>query len=249
MKKLLKFESKRLCNKKTIILLPLILIAIGLAGIMLGSAYNNDFSPKICMLNVYNAYSQFAFLFLSFIYISILAEDFSKGYYKFYKQIGFSLIECMVTKSILLYAITILITDAFMFIYSIIVNVSDFGFVGLMILSVDLGLLFILLLSNVLALIFKKTTIATVVSFVLYIAFDFTNLVAYGLTNPCDANSLACVTFGQLAGLKLTHESLSKLGLNYVGNSLIYTTGPALVYILILIIIIYILIKKEKRSI
>lgn len=248
MKKLLKFELKRFKHRKILILLPLILIAIGVAGLLLGSAYHNNFTPKLNMLNVYNAYSQFAFLFVSYIYISVLTEDFSKGYYRFFEQIGYSLSKCIFIKSLILFIISIIVTDLFMIIYALIINVADLQYLGLMLISVDLGLLFILLLSNVLALIFKKVTIATVLSFVLYIVFDFANLVAYGLTNPCDANSLACVTFGQLSGLELTHDSLSKLNLNFVDNSVIFTTLPAIIYCLILIGINIILIKKENKK-
>lgn len=248
MKVLLEFELKRLKYRKILMLLPLILITIGIAGILLGSAYHNDFTPKLNMLNVYNAYSQFAFLFLSYIYISVLTEDFSKGYYRFYEQLGYSLSKCLFVKSLILFIISIIVTDLFLIIYSSIINVADAQYIGLMLLSVDLGFLFILFLSNVLALIFKKVTIATVLSFALYIFFDFANLIAYGLTNPCDANSLSCVTFGQLSGLDLTHDSLSKLSLNFVDNSFIFTTLPAIVYCLILLGIITILIKKEIKK-
>lgn len=247
MENLLKFEFKRLWSKKIIIFLPIILIAIGTSGILLGSVYGNDFNEKVLLLNVYNAFTQFSFLFLSFIYISVLAEDFSKGNYKFLQQLGFSLEKLMLIKLMILYLISIVVADLFIIVYATVINIPDWSFVMLMIGTVDLGLLFIVFLSNLLSIIFKRIMTATVVSFILYIIFDFVNLVLFGLTNPCDANSLSCVTLGQLAGLPLTHDSLSTLTLNYEQYSLLFTMLPSAIYCLVLFVILFVLLKREEK--
>lgn len=247
MNKLFKFEFKRLLSKKIIFFLPLILIAIGISGILLGSVYGNDLNEKVLLLNVFNAFTQFSFLFLSFIYISVLAEDFSKGNYKFLQQLGFSLGNSMMIKSLILYLISIVVADLFIIIYATIIAISDWSFVMLMVGTVDLGLLFIIFLSNILSIIFKRIMTATVISFVLYIIFDFINLVLFGLTNPCDANSISSVTLGQLAGLPLIHDSLSTLNLNYEQYSLVFTMLPSIIYCLVLFIVLYVLLKREEK--
>ena len=247
MNKLFKFEFKRLFSKKIIFFLPLILFAIGMSGILLGYVYGNNLNEKVLLLNVFNAFNQFSFLFLSFIYISVLAEDFSKGNYKFLQQLGFSLGKSMLIKSLILYFISIVIADLFIIIYAIIIGILDWSFVILMIGTVDLGLLFIIFLSNILSIIFKRITTATVISFVSYIIFDFINLVLFGLTNPCDANSLSCVTLGQLAGMPLKHDSLSTLNLNYKQYALIFTMLPSIIYCIVLLIVLYVLLKREKK--
>lgn len=246
MKQLFVFEFKRMRNKKVLYFLPLIIMVIGIVGILLGNVYGNDMNDKVLILNVYNAFSQFAFLFLSFIYISVLADDFNKGSYKFFNQLGYRLGQCMFVKSFILLVVTLVVTDIFVIIYSLIINITDWSYVLLAMCSIDLGLLFILILSNVLSIILKKIMSATVISFALYIVFDFFNLLCYGLTNPCDANSLACVTLGQLAGIALTHDSLSRLSLNYFEHSWLFITFPNVIYSFLLMGVLLFLIRKEK---
>lgn len=75
MSRLFKFEIKRMKYKKIHIILPLIIISIGLVGIITGNAFNENLTSKVKMLNIFQAYTQFSFIFLGFVYIYLFTED------------------------------------------------------------------------------------------------------------------------------------------------------------------------------
>lgn len=79
MSRLFKFEIKRMKYKKIHIILPLIIISIGLVGIITGNAFNENLTSKVKMLNIFQAYTQFSFIFLGFVYIYLFTEDSIKG--------------------------------------------------------------------------------------------------------------------------------------------------------------------------
>src|SRR5665647_1149189 len=85
MKRLFVFQGIRMCNNRILFLLPLLLIIIiGISGIFLGYLYGgSDATPKTRLLFLYNAYLQFAFLFLLYVFISTFAKDFSNGTYTY----------------------------------------------------------------------------------------------------------------------------------------------------------------------
>lgn len=77
--------------KKIHIILPLIIISIGLVGIITGNAFNENLTSKVKMLNIFQAYTQFSFIFLGFVYIYLFTEDSIKGTDKYISQLGYSL--------------------------------------------------------------------------------------------------------------------------------------------------------------
>ena len=79
--------------KKIHIILPLIIISIGLVGIITGNAFNENLTSKVKMLNIFQAYTQFSFIFLGFVYIYLFTEDSVKGTDKYISQLGYSLAE------------------------------------------------------------------------------------------------------------------------------------------------------------
>ncbi len=111
MSRLFKFEIKRMKYKKKIhIILPLIIISIGLVGIITGNAFNENLTSKVKMLNIFQAYTQFSFIFLGFVYIYLFTEDSIKGTDKYISQLGYSLVVQILFKSLILYAYTLIIT-------------------------------------------------------------------------------------------------------------------------------------------
>ena len=105
--------------KKIHIILPLIIISIGLVGIITGNAFNENLTSKVKMLNIFQAYTQFSFIFLGFVYIYLFTEDSVKGTDKYISQLGYSLAVQILFKSLILYAYTLIITTAFIIGYAI----------------------------------------------------------------------------------------------------------------------------------
>ena len=127
MSRLFKFEIKRMKYKKIHIILPLIIISIGLVGIITGNAFNENLTSKVKMLNIFQAYTQFSFIFLGFVYIYLFTEDSIKGTDKYISQLGYSLAVQILFKSLILYAYTLIITTAFIIGYAISIHKSQGG--------------------------------------------------------------------------------------------------------------------------
>lgn len=142
MSRLFKFEIKRMKYKKIHIILPLIIISIGLVGIITGNAFNENLTSKVKMLNIFQAYTQFSFIFLGFVYIYLFTEDSIKGTDKYISQLGYSLAVQILFKSLILYAYTLIITTAFIIGYAISINFTDLDYLLLIVCSIAAALLF-----------------------------------------------------------------------------------------------------------
>lgn len=249
MKRLIKFEFLRLKNNKILFFLPLLLVIIGFSGILLNNVYYNETStPQLMMFNIYNSYAQFTFLFVSFIYIYYFSEDFGKGSYSFYKQIGYSLSKCLFTKAFLLFIISVLTIDFFFIVTALALEINSLSYVLLLISSINVCLLFCIVFSLFLSMLFKKTMIATVINFAIYILCNILNLVAFGLSNPLDGNSLNTTTIKYLATGDLTHKSLSTTSWHFDTLKVPFSIGLPIIYSLLFICIIYFFIRKERKK-
>lgn len=248
MNKLFFFEIKRMKYKKIHIILPLIVIAIGLIGIISGNAFNEAMTNEIRMVNVFQAYTQFSFIFLGFIYIYLFCEDYSKGTDQFISQLGYSKAKQIFIESIILYLYTILIVMLFIVAYALSIGCFNLSYLMLILFAIVAGTLFTLMFSCFLSMVFKKALNATAFQFLFFILFDVLNIFAYGLTNPCDSNSLATVTIRYLSGISVTHKSLSTLDLEFEKMKWVYTICPSLVYSGILFVAIFVLLSFNGGS-
>ncbi len=246
MGKIIAFEFERIKNKKIIILLPFLLVLIGFAGILLGNLYYPEGDVDVRILQVYSAYIQFVFIFTSYVYISSYTSDFGNGNYAFMKQLGYSFIKVIVSKTILLYIITVIFTNLFLISASIYLGCTNIGYLIAIIISLDLSLLFVILFSLFISLLIKRTTQATLVTFGMFIVFNISNLLFYGLTNPSDANSISFVTLQKMSGLPITHDTLSTLSIDFEKYRYLFITIPSLIWIMMLCVGIGILSKKGR---
>lgn len=245
MSRLLKFEIKRMKYKKIHIILPLIIISIGLIGIISGNAFNENLTSKMKMVNIFQAYTQFSFIFLGFIYIYLFTEDFIKGTDKYISQLGYSLPLQIFFKSLVLYTYTLIITLIFTVGYAFSINFLDFDYLLLMLCSIAAATLFTITFSCLMSVIFKKTLEATAFHLLFFILFDVLNIFTFGLTNPCDANSLATVTIRYISGIPIAHKSLETLDLEFEMFKWIYTITPSIVYSTIIVIVILVLLNGK----
>ena len=147
--------------KKIHIILPLIIISIGLVGIITGNAFNENLTSKVKMLNIFQAYTQFSFIFLGFVYIYLFTEDSIKGTDKYISQLGYSLAVQILFKSLILYAYTLIITTAFIIGYAISINFTDLDYLMLIVCSIAAALLFTITFACLMSIIFKKALDAT----------------------------------------------------------------------------------------
>ena len=71
-------------------------------------------------------------------------------------------------------------------------------------------------------------------------------LFTFGLTNPCDANSLATVTVRYISGIPIAHKSLESIKLDFETFKWVYTITPSIVYSIMIIIIILVLLCGKR---
>jgi hypothetical protein len=228
--------------------LPLILILIGFSGILLSNIYSQNSDSRIIMFNIYNAYAQFTFLFVSFIYIYYFSEDFNKGGYAFYKQIGYSLKACFKIKSFILFLISAITVDIFLILAALFLKIGDLVFISTTIISMTICLLYNIVFSAFLSFIFKKTMVATVINFAIYIISNVLNLITFGLINPMDGNSLNTVIIKYLASNTVTHKTLSKFSDKFHPWEFPLSTVIPFIYTIVFIVILYLLTKEKKRK-
>ena len=247
MRRLFAFQGIRMRNNRTLFLLPILLIIIGISGIFLGNLFGGSAAtPKTRLLSLYNAYLQFTFLFLLYVFVSTFAKDFSNGTYTYMKQIGYSMTKCLVSKSVILVLCSFFVIDIFMIISSFVFHNTDFEFLVLMLFSINLAIIFIIFFAMVLSLTIRKTMPATLTGYGMFILLNIVNLVGYGITNPADGNSLSYTTFSALSGQTISHYSLSKVTIDYEKYRYILTTVPAFFWICILLIVVVLLLKRKS---
>lgn len=249
MKKLLTFQATRMRNNKTLFLLPLLLIIIGISGLFLANLfYGEQASAKEKLLCLYNAYSQFTFLFLVYLFVSTFTSDYKNGVYSFMNQIGFSVGRCLVSKSVIVLAVSFIVTNVFIAIANFIFGNSDVEYLILLLVTINLTLIFTILFSMMLSLIFKKTMVATLIGYGSFVILNIINLVGFGLTNPADSNSISYITLSSLAGQQTTHYSISKLGMDFYQYRYALIIVPIIVWILILLAFVFVVLRTRSKK-
>ena len=127
--------------------------------------------------------------------------------------------------------------------YALSINYLDLGYLMLMLCSITAASLFTIMFSCLMSIIFKKTLEATAFQLLFFILFDVLNIFAFGLTNPCDANSLATVTIRYISEIPIAHKSLETINLNFEAFKWVYTITPSIVYSIIIGIVILVLLN------
>ncbi len=249
MKQLLKFELTRLKNRKLLLLMPLVFIIIGISGMILANVFYEQVDAKIKILNVLNAYNQFTFIFFSFVYIHIFATDFKKGISVYMAQIGYSLKTTLITKSIVLYLISVISSNITMIVLFYALGNSDFSYLFTLLFTFDINLIFIVLFSLLLSLLLKNSMTATLICFAMFIVFNTANLMFYGVFNQADPNSISYNAILKSIGEKVTHRTLSGISLDLVQYKYLCILLPNILWVTLLSSFILILIKKRGNKI
>ena len=130
--------------------------------------------------------------------------------------------------------------------YAISIHFTDLDYLILIVCSIAAALLFTITFACLMSIIFKKALDATAFQLVFFIIFDVLNIFTFGLTNPCDANSLATVTVRYISGIPIAHKSLESIKLDFETFKWVYTITPSIVYSIIIIIIILVILCGKR---
>lgn len=246
MKKLLSLEFRRLKKNNTLILLVTLMVAIGIFGYILNIIFYPDSdNAKVGILSMYNAYTQFLFLILAYIFSNIFAGDFSRGITLFYRQMGVSLKKLIACKAMLVMALIIPAVDLIFVIVNILYKNSDWGYLLLVIACVDLGIIFTVVLSILVAVIAKKVMTATIVMYGLFLVFDVINTVSFGITNPADSNSLTTLVLSKFADSNFSNIYSEKMTIDFQTQGVFLALTIPIIWIILLAVSSFIIIRKK----
>ena len=219
MRKLLIFEARPLKRSVSLLSLNLIVCMIAILGWGLTSVFSGSggrTGGEGALMSFYNAFAQFTFLVLGVFYAYTFAKDFGRGTYTYYEQVGFGLSCVIGARAAVLMAMSAL---PIVLIYVVFVVFGGGGSIPLVlfvIMSVMLMVVFVLLLSALLAILFKEPLFAVLAIITLFLSFSLVNYFFYGLTNQADTSSLTSFVVGRMVGLQSAdYQSLSSLKIDW----------------------------------
>lgn len=244
--KLFKLEVTRMIRSRILQLSLFLLILIGVLGMVLYNVYykpRND--SRYILLSLYNSYTQFTYLVLGFVFVSMFCKDFQNGVYAWFKQIGYGFrYVCIVKLIVLLVTVLPLLNIVFIGAQLISKN-SDFGYFSLCTVCVNLDVIYIIILSLFISVIFKKVIQSTLIMYGMFIVFNGMNLVLYGIVNPVDSNSISSYYLSKLLNPDQSHYSLTKVSLPGSTLRLVSLLLPIIWIIVLLIATVF--TKKHRK--
>lgn len=248
MKKLFNLEMKRLYRSKVFLLMILLMILIGGLGIVLNQVfYKNMTDKRMILLSLYSSYTQFTYLVLGFIFVSIFAKDYQNGVYAWIIQMNYRMGQILLAKAATACVMIVPLIDIVFIATKVVCGIQDKAYLGLCILHVDFNILYIILLALLLSIIMKKVIQATLTMYGLFVVFNGANLIGYGMVNPSDSNSLCSYYLSKRLIDSQSHYSLSKLALSDKAMQFM-SIGLPLVWSLTLGILIVFLLRVRKKG-
>ena len=80
--KILKFELKRMIRSRVLQLSITLLMLISVLAVILYNIYYADIDDsRYLLLSLYNSFTQFTYLVLAFVFVSVFCKDFQNGVY------------------------------------------------------------------------------------------------------------------------------------------------------------------------
>ncbi len=243
--KLLNLEIKRMFRSRIIQLTIILLILIGaLAMFLYNIYYSSRNDTRYVILSLYNSYTQFTYLVLSFVFVSTFCKDFQNGVYAWYNQLGYSFDKVCISKFTSLFLTVLPLMNIIFISANIISRNSDFKFFILSTICVNLDVIYIIVLAFFISVIFRKVVQSTLIMYGIYVIFNGVNLMCYGLVNPADSNSISSYYLGNLI-ITQSHHSLDKISLS---NNLLCSLSISLpiIWIVVLLIATTFITKRRK---
>lgn len=248
--KSIKFELVRLCRSKSLILILLVILMIGILGFVLTYALDDGkVDAKQTMLGLYNAFTQFSFIMLGFFFVYLFARDYQKGVYAYLDQIGLRTNTVILSK-LLLYAVISIIPISLFFVATHIATGNDDAqLLYFLLSSVLLATLFILALSALIASLAKKVLVSTLSLFALFLGFNAINLFAFGVTNQADSNSISTFIAGKLAGVQSAGSRFAELNIDLDIWGIPISIALSLIWLSVVLIALFAVSRVNSRKV
>lgn len=243
----LKIEVRRVYRSHILLLSIALLILIAFLGIILNNIYYvSKGDSRFLLLSLYNSFTQFSYLILTYIFVSVFCKDFQNGVYIWYQQLGYSFKNVIISKFISLLSIILPVLTIIFVIAQIFSGNKDYKFFITSLICVNLNIIYIITLSFFLSVVFRKIIVTTLVMYGIYILGNGLNLWFYGIFNPADSNSIAAYYFAKLINTAQFHYSLGKTNL----SDSILCAGSIIVPIMwsVLLVAAAICIKKYRKE-
>lgn len=203
MTELVKFQFKRALESKKIILTLGLMLLILIASYALWRVYYMPLGEsRYSVLTLYLVFTQFFYLVFAYLLVSVFADDIKSGAVVLFGYMGYGCLAIVLSKIIYCLVLFIPLTDLILVVWATANGCHDLGFLGEVIALLDLCIIQVVLLASFLSLIIKKTNIATIVMYGIYLCFNVINLLFNGLTNQADSNSLSTYTIQILSGMQ-----------------------------------------------
>lgn len=244
--KILKLELKRMIRSRVLQLSITLLTLISVLGVILYNIYYADIDDsRHLLLSLYNSFTQFTYLVLAFVFVSVFCKDFQNGVYAWYEQLGVSYSKVTIAKFISILVAVFPLLNIVFIIANLLSGNHDTNYFMLTVFCVNLNIIYIIALALFLSVVFKKIIVSTLVMYGLYIFFNGLNLWLFGLFNPTDSNSLSSYYLGKLLNPSQVHYSLNKVD---ISNSLLCFGAIAIPLVWIFVLIVSsTLIQKYRR--
>lgn len=245
---LFKMEFKRLLRSRVYQLCQLLLILIGgLAAILNYVYYRGQGDSRYNLFGLYNSYTQFTYLVLGFVFISMFAKDFQNGVYSWFRQLGYDFGRIIAVKLAVLITAILPLLNLIFIVVQLFSDKLYYGYFIKCLLSVNFGVIYIMVLALTISLLFKKVIQSTLIMYGLFIVLNGLNLVLYGLVNPSDANSITSYYLCKEINPNYVHYSLDKLSLSHRGLELIALSLPV-IWIFVLSILAVLLKRRYQKG-
>ncbi len=209
---MVKFELKRMIRSNVLQLSIILMVMISVLGIILHNIYYSSVGDsRYLLLSLYNSFTQFTYLVLAFVIVSVFCKDFQTGVYKWYEQLGVSFNKVTKAKFLSLLVTILPIVNIVLLTANIFSGNKDVNYFLTILGCANLNMIYIVAVAFFLSVVFRKTIVSTLVMYGVYILFNALNLWGFGLLNPTDANSISSYYLGKVLNPAQVHYSLNKL--------------------------------------
>lgn len=146
--KILKFELKRMIRSRVLQLSITILMLISVLGVILYNIYYaNIDDSRYLLFSLYNSFTQFTYLVLAFVFVSVFCKDFQNGVYAWYEQLGVSFFKVTIAKFISILVAVFPLLNIVFIIANLLSGNHDTNYFMLTVFCVNLNIIYIIALA------------------------------------------------------------------------------------------------------
>ena len=247
MSSFLKFQFLRAIESKKLFLTLGLIALISIGGFAMTAAFYPDLDDwRIGTCSMFNAFTQFFYLVLAYVLISLFTDDAQSGANVLFRYMGYGGIKVVLSKMLYCLVIFLPITDLIMIVSAVAYGCDDFEYIGRLVLLLDISIIQVIMIASTISSFFKKTSTATILMYGNYLFFDIVNLLGYGVTNQADGNSMTSYYVSVVSGCPMNQPSWKAIG-DY-SNDQLFMFSILLNIFWILLLFITTLIKAKRMK-